>query len=103
MVFRCMFVALDPASASVCKLAISPLQAIVVPTVEDACKTISAVLPLVVFLSERAPETDIPELVELAAACGAELVTLAHPIDTSQLTATIRDALRKGEARRVVR
>ena len=103
MIYRCMFVGLDDATTRSCKLVISPLEAIIVPNVAEACKRISAVLPLIVLLAEDAPPSEVPELIELAGACGAEVITVARPVDSSALGRTILEALRKGEARRVPR
>ncbi|MBX3189616.1 MAG: hypothetical protein KF819_21500 [Labilithrix sp.] len=99
--YRCMLVGLDDKTARECKNAIRPLEAVVVPEVRDACKKMSDVLPLIVVLDENADAH--PELVELAGACGAELVTIRRPLDTNAFGHQILDALRKGEARRVAR
>ena len=103
MIYRCMFVALDEATTRACKIVISPLEAIPVATVALACERMSVVLPLLVLLAEDTPPDKIPELNELAGACGAEIITVSRPVDTSALGRTILDALRKGEARRVPR
>jgi hypothetical protein len=103
MIYRCMFVALDEASTRACKIVISPLEAIIVPTVPEACKRMSEVLPLIVLLADDAPANEVPELMELAGACGAEVINVKRPVDTSPLGRTILEALRKGEARRVPR
>lgn len=102
-VYRCMLVGLDDATARACKNAVRPLEAVLVRDIREACTKISEVLPLVVALPEGAPQTGMPELLELAGACGAELITITMPIDARRLGGQILDALRKGEARRVPR
>ena len=102
MVYRCLLVGLDDASAEVCSSAIRPLQAVVVTDVGEACQRISEVLPLILVLPEGGKgKTRMPELIELADACGAEVITVSRPPDTATLGHQILDALRKGEARRV--
>jgi hypothetical protein len=100
MVFRCMLVGLDDASTGICKIAIRPLEGVVVSDFRDACKRMSEVLPLIVVLPADAPKSELPELVELAGACGAEVISVARPPDASALGRQILEALRKGEARR---
>ena len=100
MVFRCMIVGMDDASAGICKVAIRPLEGVVVPDYREACKRMSEVLPLIVVLPEDAPKNELPELVELAGACGAEVLSVARPPDSAALGRQILEALRKGEARR---
>jgi len=103
MVFRCMLVGLDEASAGICKVAIRPLEGIVATDVGEACKRMSEVLPLIVVLADDAPRSELTELTELAVACGAEMISVARPPDASALGRQILEALRKGEARRVGR
>jgi hypothetical protein len=102
-VYRCMLVGVDEKTANECKKALQPLVAVVVPEVRDACKKMSDVLPLIVVLGDKAPPASNPELVELAGACGAELITVSSPLDTAVFGRQVLDALRKGEARRVPR
>ena len=75
----------------------------IVADIKEACAKISEVLPLVVALPEGGPQAGMPELLDLAGACGAELITIAIPLDVQTLGAQILDALRRGEARRVQR
>ena len=98
-----MLVGLDEASADLCKVAIRPLQAVVVADVPDACRRISEVLPLIVVLREGGPRAELGELSELAGACGAEMISVPRLPDASALGRQILEALRKGEARRAGR
>lgn len=101
-----MLVGLDDASADLCKVAIRPLQAVVVTDVREACRRMSEVLPLIVVLPGDGPIGELAELAELAdlaGACGAEMVSVARPPDATSLGRQILEALRKGEARRVGR
>jgi hypothetical protein len=100
MTFRCMLVGLDDASVGICKVAIRPLEAVVVSDFREACRRMSEVLPLIVVLPEEGEKSEMPELVELAGACGAEVISVPHPPDSSALGRQILEALRKGEARR---
>jgi hypothetical protein len=103
MVFRCMLVGLDAAAADLCKLAIRPLEGVVVPDVAEACRRMSEVLPLIVVTAAGHPRAELDELGELAGACGAEMVSVPHPPNANALGRQILEALRKGEARRVGR
>ena len=98
-----MLVALDDASARVCKLAVMPLDAVIVKDVGEACAKMSEILPLIVVHAENAPANGMAELVELAGACGAEVVTVSLPVDSKTLGHRILAALQKAEARRVPR
>jgi hypothetical protein len=98
-----LLVGLDEATARACKNAVRPLEAVVVADIKEACARISEVLPLVVALPEGGPEAGMPELLELAGACGAELIKIAVPLDVQTLGGQILDALRRGEDRRVAR
>lgn len=106
MVFRCMLVGLDDASTNICKSAMRPLQAVSVVDTQEACRRMSEVRPLIVLLGGEADEAtraDLPELTELAGACGAEVLSVPLPPDAVALGKQILDALRKGEARRADR
>lgn len=98
-----MLVGLDDVTAKACRNAVRPLEAVIVHDVSEACKKMSEVLPLVVALPEGAPQAGMPELLELAGACGAELISIAVPLDIRALGGQILEALRKGEARRILR
>lgn len=102
-VYRCLLVGLDDATARACKNAVRPLEAVVVADIKEACAKISEVLPLVVAVLEGGPQGGMPELLELAGACGAEVIAIAVPLDVQTLGSQILDALRRGEARRVQR
>jgi hypothetical protein len=101
MVFRCMIVGLDDESARICKVAIRPLEGVVVGDFREACERMSEVLPLIVLLPEDTPKSELPELMELVGACGAEVISVACPPDSSALGRQILEALRKGEGRRM--
>lgn len=101
--YRCMLVALDDAAARACKLAVMPLDAVIVPDVRQACAKMSEILPLIVVHPDDAPPAGMTELVELAGACGAEVVTVTLPVDGRILGRKILEALQKAEARRVLR
>ena len=103
MVFRCLLVGLDDGAAQACKGAVRPLEAVIVGSVREACTRMSEVLPLIVVHHPDAANSEMAELVELAEACGAELIAVAQPPDPSALGHQILEALRKGEARRVGR
>ncbi|MDB4941934.1 MAG: hypothetical protein JWP97_1468 [Labilithrix sp.] len=106
MMFRCMLVGLDDASTTICKGAMQPLQAVSVADTREACRRMSEVRPLIVLLATPGAEgakADLPELTELASACGAEVLAVPLPPDPGALGKQILDALRKGEARRVDR
>lgn len=98
-----MLVALDDASAKICARAVLPLDAVRVGSVREACAQLSEVLPLIVVLAEGADQSGMPELVELAQACGAEMFAVACPVDGPSLGGQILAALGKAEARRVAR
>jgi hypothetical protein len=102
-VYRCLLVGLDDTTARACKNAVRPLEAVIVADIKEACGKISEVLPLVVALPAGGPQTGMPELLELAGACGAELIQIAIPLDVQALGGQILDALRRGEGRRVAR
>lgn len=102
-VYRCLLVGLDEATARACKDAVRPLEAVIVADIKEACARISEVLPLVVALPEGGPQAGMPELLELAGACGAEVIAIAVPLDVEELGAQILDALRRGEGRRIAR
>jgi len=101
--YRCMLVGMDDTTFGACRLSVSPLEAIRVNTARDACARMSEVLPLVVVLTDDAPQSDLAEVSELAKACGAEVITVARPVERSTFGRQILDALQKGEARRVPR
>ncbi len=98
-----MLVGMDDTTFGACRLSVSPLEAIRVNTARDACARMSEVLPLVVVLTDDAPQSDLAEVSELAKACGAEVITVARPVERSTFGRQILDALQKGEARRVPR
>lgn len=102
-VYRCLLVGLDDATARACKNAVRPLEAVVAADIKEACAKISEVLPLVVAVPAGGPEAGMPELLELAGACGAELIAISLPLDVQALGGQILDALRRGEGRRVQR
>lgn len=104
LVYRCMLVGFDDASAKTCTRAVSPLAAIRVRDIRDACTRMAEIHPLIVLLSEQTTAAELAEVNELASACGAELMTVPLPlVDGSSLGLRILDALRKSEARRVPR
>lgn len=98
-----MLVALDDASARACKHAVSPLDAVVVKDVREACAKMSEILPLIVVYADAAPPAEMAEVVDLAGACGAEVLTVATPVDGKLLGGRILEALQKAERRRVPR
>jgi hypothetical protein len=103
MLYRCMLVGMDDTTFGACRLSVSPLEAIRVNTARDACARMSEVLPLVVVLTDDAAPNDVAEVTELARACGAEVITVARPVERSTFGRQVLDALQKGEARRVPR
>jgi hypothetical protein len=103
-VYRCMLVGLDDETARACKAAVRPLEAVNVEDTREACARMSEVLPLVVARIDSAEEretAEMQELLELAGACGAEVVTIVLPLDVKVLGGQILEALRKGEKRRM--
>jgi hypothetical protein len=102
-VYRCLLVGLDDATARACKDAVRPLEAVIVADLREACAKISEVLPLVVAVPDGGPQTGMPELLELAGACGAEVISITLPLDVQALGGQILDALRRGEGRRIAR
>ena len=102
-VYRCLLVGLDETTARACKNAVRPLEAVIVADVKEACAKISEVLPLVVAVPDGGPQGGMPELLELAEACGAELITITLPLEVQALGGQILDALRRGEGRRMER
>jgi hypothetical protein len=76
---------------------------VIVADIKEACAKISEVLPLVVALPAGGPQAGMPELLELAGACGAELITISLPLNVQVLGSQILDALRRGEGRRIQR
>jgi hypothetical protein len=101
--YRCMLVGLDDASMRACTAAIMPLDAVKMRDVKEACAKLSEILPLIVVVAEDAPPAGMPELRELAGACGAEMVAVARPVDGPSLGLRILEALHKAESRRVPR
>jgi hypothetical protein len=101
--YRCMLVGLDEATAKACQRAVRPLTAVIVPDIAAASAKISEVLPLVLALPQGGPKAGLPDLLELAGACGAELVTIALPLDVQALGEQILEAIRRSEGRRVQR
>jgi len=101
--YRCMLVALDDAAAKICARAVVPLEAVRTKDLREACAKLLEVLPLIVVLPEGADPTGVAEVVELAGACGAEVITVALPVDGRALGDRILEALGKAEARRVPR
>jgi hypothetical protein len=101
--YRCMLVGMDDTTFGACKLSVSPLEAIRVNTVRDACTRMSEVLPLVVVLTDDASASELAEVNEVAKACGAEVITAARPVERATFGRQVLDALQKGEARRVPR
>lgn len=100
--FRCMIVGLDEATAKECAQSVRPLVAIRITDPAEACTKMSEVLPLIVIL----PETlAVPgsELVDLAGACGAELVAIGPTFDRSVLGKKLLESIRRAEDRRVAR
>ncbi len=98
-----MLVGLDEPCARACTQAIVPLDAVKMRDVKDACTKISEILPLIVVVAEDAPAAGMPELRELAQACGAEVVPVARPVDAASLGLKILEALHKAESRRIPR
>ena len=98
-----MLVGLDETSARACAAAIVPLDAVKMRDAKEACAKLSEILPLIVVVAEDAPEAGMPELVEIAGACGAEVVRVARPVDGASLGLKILEALHKAESRRVPR
>jgi hypothetical protein len=103
MLYRCMLVGMDDATYGVCRLSVSPLEAIRINTTREACQRMSEVLPLVVVLTEDVAPSEVTEVGELARACGAEVITVARPVERATFGRMVLDALQKGEARRVPR
>ncbi|MBS2019046.1 MAG: hypothetical protein JST00_39630 [Deltaproteobacteria bacterium] len=100
--FRCMIVGLDEATAKECAQSVRPLVAIRISDPTEACAKMSEVLPLIVILPE-ALAVPGSELVDLAGACGAELVTIGSTFDRSVLGKKLLESIRKAEDRRVAR
>jgi hypothetical protein len=96
-VYRCLLVGLDDPTARACKNAVRPLDAVIVADIKEACAKISEILPLVVALPAGGPQAGMPELLELAGACGAELITISLPLNVQ--TARQPDP-RRAQARR---
>lgn len=101
--YRCMLVGMDDTTFGACRPSVSPLEAIRVNTTSDACARMSEVLPLVVVLMDDTVVSDVTAVTELARACGAEVITVARPVERSVFGRQVLDALQKGEARRVPR
>lgn len=101
--YRCMLVGLDDASNRACTLAVTPLDAVKMRDVREACAKLSEILPLIVVVADDAPPTGIPELKELAGACGAEVLAVARPVHGPTLGLRILEALQKAESRRIPR
>ena len=102
-VYRCLLVGLDDATARACKNAVRPLEAVIVADIKEACAKMSEVLPLVVALPEGGPQAGMPQLLELAGACGAEVIAIEVPLNLQTLGGQILEALRRGEGRRIER
>lgn len=98
-----MLVAFDDAAARACTKAVTPLDAVRFSDVREACAKLSEVLPLIVLHPEDTVATSVSELSDLAGACGAEVISVALPVDTSALGRRILEALNKAESRRVLR
>ena len=98
-----MLIGMSDETFGACKLSVSPLEAIRADSARDACARMSEVLPLVVVLTDEAAPADVAEVTELAKACGAEVITVAQPVERKVFGTQVLDALQKGEARRVPR
>lgn len=98
--FRCLAVGLSAEQQAGCREAIAPIEVVLAADVEEACASMSSVLPLVVVFDERLSEDGRSELREFATACGAELVTIASTFGDA-LAVRLLDALRIAELRRL--
>jgi hypothetical protein len=98
-----MLVGLDDASSRTCAQAIMPLDAVKMRDVREACTKLSEILPLIVVVPEDSPPAGMPELTELATACGAEVLAVARPVHGPTLGLRILEALQKAESRRIPR
>lgn len=98
---RALFVGLDAQQEDACRRAIVPVEIVKAETVLEACSSMSTVLPLVVVTDEGISETDRSTLSDMATACGAELVLTPRTVAVAPLNASLLDALRRAERRRL--
>jgi hypothetical protein len=98
-----MVVGLSPEQIEACRRALVPVQTIPVPTVREACSSMSTVLPLVVIVDEgEISDADRTALGDMATACGAEIVAVEEGTSVSKgFTGKLLDALRVAERRRL--
>ena len=98
---RCLTVALSPAQEATCRNAIMPVEVVCTKHVKDACTVMSTVLPLVVVVDEGMSDADRAALSEMTIACGAEIVTMEATKAGKSFAASLLEALRIAERRRL--
>jgi hypothetical protein len=100
--YRCMLVGLDDAASRECSQSVRPLAVVKMRDAQEACAKISEILPLIVILPEALAKPG-SELVELAGACGAELVPIGPTLDRDALALKLLESISKAEERRIAR
>jgi hypothetical protein len=98
-----MVVGLSPEQTEACRRALVPVETIPVPSVREACSSMSTVLPLIVIVDERGiTDAERTALGDMATACGAEIVVFDEGMAVSKsFTSKLLDALRVAERRRL--
>mgnify|MGYP001386351210 CR=1 FL=1 len=98
---RCMVVGLTPEGEESCRRAILPVEVVPARNAEEACASMSTLLPLVVVVDPAVAETERSSISEMATACGAEVVTFEPSAPGPSLAARLLEAVRVAERRRL--
>ena len=97
---RCMLVGVNEELAGVCAAALIPITMVRVARADEACQTMSTILPLMVVASRSVGEAAIAELRDLAQTCASELLVVDDPFP-DDVVARLHDTLRKADRRRM--
>ena len=96
-----MVIGLTQEQEEQCRKAIVPVEVVPSRDVREACAVMSTVLPLVVVVDDVISDADRAQLSEITTACGAEVVTLSDALSGKGMAATLLEALRIAERRRL--
>jgi hypothetical protein len=96
-------VGLDDTDAAACKRAVDPLEVVRTTTTTQACDEILRRRPLVVVMSRKLPAADQATVGETSLACGSEIITPRSFDDAQVLRATMLEAIRVADRRRIPR
>jgi hypothetical protein len=94
---------LDDADAAACKRAVHPIEVVRTTTTPETCDEILRRRPLVVVMSRKLPAADQATVGETSLACGSEIITPRSFDDEQLLRATMVEAIRVADRRRIPR